>query len=509
MVVTSETESKMPRSSTSSRKECVSASHDSDTVRVVARIRPLNSKERNEESKNAINNNEVSQPNTVSVENHSRVFEYDAVFGPESTQLSVYEQTAGDTVQKNIFKGFNVTILAYGQTGSGKTYTMGTEGGNELPTPTNSNESLNAANVKPTTKLTPPSEEDGIIPRAVYDLFKTRSDMKNGKGRVKVEMSYLEIYNEVARDLLMTGDSDAVSDLQIRESKTEGVVVQNLSRYTVQSPKEVREMMNSGSQRRVTASTMMNSVSSRSHAICTLYVTISPPSDAQEQEPKDPDFDGEADEEIRAKLTLVDLAGSERIKRTGAEGERMKEGININKGLFVLGQVISTLSEIGQQQSSSNLHIPYRDSKLTRLLQDSLGGNSKTVMLACVSPADSNIEESINTLRYAERARNIKNAAVRNVTSTTMTPAEAVALRKENQMLKLRLMEAQMRLGESGAVASGATVVTKGVSASSLSPTSTINEVGSDRNVCLKYLITIYSSILMVYTLCGILTRPI
>jgi chromosome segregation ATPase len=185
----------------------------------------------------------------------------------------------------------------------------------------------------------------------------------------------------------------------------------------------------------------MNSVSSRSHAICTLNVTIAPLENNGEEE------ENHSSEMMKAKLTLVDLAGSERIKRTGAEGARMKEGININKGLFVLGQVVSALSEWGQQGGSkkSNAHIPYRDSKLTRLLQDSLGGNSRTVMIACISPAQSNAEETINTLRYAERTRNIKNSAVRNLVSGGLSSAEAAALRKENQQLKLEL--AQLRDG--------------------------------------------------------------
>ncbi len=158
----------------------------------------------------------------------------------------------------------------------------------------------------------------------------------------------------------------------------------------------------------------------------------------------------ECREQIEAKLTLVDLAGSERVKKTGAAGMRLKEGININKGLFVLGQVVSALSELGQQigssDSTSSIHVNYRDSKLTRLLQDSLGGNSKTVMVACVSPADSNLDETVNTLRYAERTRSIKNSAVRNIVETSMSPAEAAALRRENQILKMKLSEAQVKL---------------------------------------------------------------
>jgi len=407
-------------------------------VRVVARLRPLSAKEIDEDSKEAITTTKT-QSGTITVEK-SRKFEYDAVLGPDTTQSKVYELTAGDTVQKNIFRGFNVTILAYGQTGSGKTFTMGTAGSGDDPS---SDEKADS-----TTKLTPPSKGDGIIPRAVYDLFKKRASLPGGNDRVKVEMSYLEIYNEEARDLMYTGDPSKSPDLHIRDSKAEGVAVQNLSRHVVNSPSDVATLMTEASERRVTASTQMNAVSSRSHAVCTLYVTIAPSEDGESVAD---DNDASA-EEVRSKLTLVDLAGSERLKRTGAEGTRMREGININKGLFVLGQVVSALSELGQQtqqnssstKSSSSAHIPYRDSKLTRLLQDSLGGNSKTVMVACVSPSESNVEESMNTLRYASRARNIKNSAVRNVTSTAMSPTEAAALRRENQMLKLQLLQAQI-----------------------------------------------------------------
>ena len=231
-----------------------------------------------------------------------------------------------------------------------------------------------------------------------------------------------------------------------------------LTSIEVHSPVDVANLMAEAALRRATGSTAMNAVSSRSHAICTLYVTITPSSnqDGNADESRD-DADTSMDafatmastEQIFSKLTLVDLAGSERIKRTGAEGARMKEGININKGLFVLGNVISVLSEKGQGSDPTNMHVPYRDSKLTRILQDSLGGNSRTVMVACVSPADSNQEESVNTLRYASRTRNIKNSAVRNVVATSISPAEVAALRRENQMLKLQLAQAQVKLGAS------------------------------------------------------------
>lgn len=181
------------------------------------------------------------------------------------------------------------------------------------------------------SSLKPPSKGDGIIGRAVYDLFKTRASLPNGTERVKVEMSYLEIYNEEARDLMYSGTKPP--ELHIRDSKSEGVVVRNLSRHVVSCPTDVANLMSEAAGRRVTASTQMNAVSSRSHAVCTLYVTIAPPTaDCDEKKDNDGNSSSSSSEELKAKLTLVDLAGSERIKRTGAEGARMREGININKG---------------------------------------------------------------------------------------------------------------------------------------------------------------------------------
>jgi hypothetical protein len=191
-----------------------------------------------------------------------------------------------------------------------------------------------------------------------------------GAERVKVQMSYLEIYNEEAKDLLSKDASPP--GLQIRDCGGD-VIVQNLSLHNVTSPMEVASLMESAADKRSTAATLMNAVSSRSHAICTLHVRIAPLPDQ-----------ADAEEEITAKLTLVDLAGSERAKKTGAQGTRLKEGININKGLFVLGQVVSSLAELAQQtgsSDSSSIYVKYRDSKLTRLLQDSLGGEYSIVYI--------------------------------------------------------------------------------------------------------------------------------
>ncbi|KAK1733323.1 kinesin family protein [Skeletonema marinoi] len=467
--------------STSSHRASTAPSSNSNTinntttddaasnVRVVARLRPLSTKERNEHSTESIRANvhssSIAVPdhhNDTGNNNNTRKFEFDAVFPPNSSQEQVYQTTCGDMISKSIFRGFNATILAYGQTGSGKTYTMGTDysssdSGKPIAAASSNNNSSSSS-------LAPPAKSEGVIGRAVHDLFSTRNSLPNGRNRVKVEMSYLEIYNEQAIDLLSDDHpTDAsASTLQVRDSKSEGVVVQNLNSFIVSSPGEVAALMEKAGAKRATGSTQMNSVSSRSHAICTLTVTIAPleSSDGGSGSNNEEASSSPRDHAMRAKLTLVDLAGSERIKRTGAEGARMKEGININKGLFVLGQVVSALSELGQSGKTSRSassgnntsHIPYRDSKLTRLLQDSLGGNSRTVMIACISPADSNVEESTNTLRYAERTRNIKNSAVRNVVSTGLSASEAAALRRENQQLKLELaqMETKMHMSQGG-----------------------------------------------------------
>lgn len=403
--------------------------HDTQSIRVVTRVRPLSTKEINERAKESVKAIESSKMIQV---DKSREFYFDSVFGPSTTQKQVYDQTAGDMIRNNLFKGFNVTVLAYGQTGSGKTHTIFGGNGNMISDKMN-------------------DEVDGVIPRAVHDVFHYMDQIPSGKKRMKVQMSYLEIYNEEARDLLSNDPSPP--DLQIRDNGGD-VIVQNLTYHSVSSPSEVAQLMAAAAEKRSTASTLMNAVSSRSHAICTLYVNIYPLLDDQEP-----------GEEITAKLTLVDLAGSERAKKTGAEGTRLKEGININKGLFVLGQVVSSLSELGQNSASCEsgpIHVKYRDSKLTRLLQDSLGGNSKTVMVACVSPADSNVDETVNTLRYAERTRNIKNSAIRNVVVASLSPAEAASLRRENQMLKLKLFQAEAKISSLSSLGTTQNVSMKG-----------------------------------------------
>jgi hypothetical protein len=397
-----------------------SSSSQQSNIRVVARIRPLAKYEIENGSKPIVSclpslgtaSSAVTGPSTepevleVQPANaDKRWFELDAVFDGNSTQQDVYIKSgAQQAVCQDVFRGFNCTILAYGQTGAGKTFSMGSAAGS-----------------------TEVSESDGVIPRATFDLFRTIQEKCDGNAQV--ELSYLEIYNEEIRDLMRDNEEDK-QGLRIRETLNGEVYVSGLKSQPVTSPLDIGKYMEEASKRRVTASTAMNATSSRSHAICTLKIK------------------GILDDSTKfeAKLTLVDLAGSERIKKTGAQGSRRQEGININKGLFILGQVVSALAE---QRPRYKRKPPYRDSKLTRLLQDSLGGNSRTIMLACVSPADFNLDESINTLRYATSARNIKNTATRNVIKS-VSPEEAARLQRENQLLLAQVKEMQEAMRKMG-----------------------------------------------------------
>lgn len=378
----------------------------SGNVRVVVRIRPLSSKEIERGCKESIVEME-SEYGVESLEGGPEIlqvqqagknwFEFDAVIGHRSAQKDVYVRSgAYRSVTEDIFKGYNVTFLAYGQTGAGKTFTMGT--------------------------FSDADENAGILPRACQDLFDTIASKCDGNG--KVELSYLEIYNEEVRDLLSDKIGKAAPQLKIRETLNGEVYVSGLSAKEVKSSQEIASFVEEASSRRVVASTAMNAVSSRSHAICSFKVS------------------GvlEGGEKFTSKLTLVDLAGSERIKKTGAQGDRQLEGIMINKSLMTLGQVVSALGD-----GKKGRKPPYRDSKLTRLLQDSLGGNSRTIMVACVSPADYNVEESVNTLRYATSARAIKNTATRNLMQQ-ISQEEALKLQRENQLLKQQVAELQENL---------------------------------------------------------------
>lgn len=266
----------------------------------------------------------------------------------------------GAEVLSNAFDGYNACVFAYGQTGSGKTYTMMGQPG-----------------------------DDGIIPRLCQELFARTSTVDEGTVHT-VEVSYLEIYQERVRDLLAVGDGGPV--LKVREHSATGPYVQGLTRLAVTVHSEVEMLMRRGNKLRTTAKTAMNDTSSRSHAVFTLHVS------------QRTEHIGEK----ASRISLVDLAGSERVAKTGATGERLKEGAQINKSLSALGLVIKALAAAGDGGSDETF-VPYRDSVLTWLLKDSLGGNAKTVMIATISPSIDNIDETISTLRCVRVATQLSS----------------------------------------------------------------------------------------------------
>ena len=345
---------------------------ESMSVGVAVRVRPLNNKEKNESSEICI---KVDSKDKLITIGSDRNFTFDQVFGMESKQEDVFFGCAKELVFR-VFKGYNATILAYGQTGSGKTFTMGSG------------------------QLTNMKDEDiGIIPRVINMIFHER-EMRKSEAEFIIKLNFIEIYNEEIHDLLSKNSISSGKTLVIRE-KEGSIGIDGICEEQVTDAEGTFACLERGTLERSVSSTLMNSQSSRSHAIFTIII--------EKQAPQEkPDTD-EIDHWV-AKFHFVDLAGSERAKKTGASGATLKEGISINKGLLCLGNVISALTD----ESKRANHIPYRDSKLTRILQDSLGGNANTFMIACVSPAESNFDETLNTLKYASRARHIKNKPVVN-----------------------------------------------------------------------------------------------
>ncbi|XP_010382323.2 kinesin-like protein KIF27 isoform X2 [Rhinopithecus roxellana] len=338
-------------------------------VKVAVRIRPLLCKE-------VLHNHQVCVrviPNSQQVIiGRDRVFTFDFVFGKNSTQDEVYN-TCIKPLVLSLIEGYNATVFAYGQTGSGKTYTIG--GGH-------------IASVVEGQK--------GIIPRAIQEIFQSISEHPSIDFNVKV--SYIEVYKEDLRDLLELETS--MKDLHIREDENGNTVIVGAKECHVESADEVMSLLETGNAARHTGTTQMNEHSSRSHAIFTISI-------CQVRKNVEAAEDGSwySPRYIVSKFHFVDLAGSERVTKTGNTGERFKESIQINSGLLALGNVISALGDPRRKSS----HIPYRDAKITRLLKDSLGGSAKTVMITCVSPSSSNFDESLNSLKYANRARNIRN----------------------------------------------------------------------------------------------------
>ncbi|XP_033889015.1 kinesin-like protein KIF21A isoform X10 [Acipenser ruthenus] len=400
------------------------ASPDESTVRVALRIRPQLAREKIEGCHICTC---VTPGEPQVILGKDKAFTFDYVFDIDSQQDAIYSACTEKLIE-GCFDGYNATIFAYGQTGSGKTYTMGTGfdvsiGENEL----------------------------GIIPRAVKHLYKGIDERKQAaieqglpSPEFKVNAQFLELYNEEVLDLF-----DTTRDIELRKQKSHikihedangGIYTVGVTTRTVNTEAEMIQCLKLGALSRTTASTQMNVQSSRSHAIFTIHLCqVRVCANAEnDNETDNRIMDGSSQmnefETLTAKFHFVDLAGSERLKRTGATGERAKEGISINCGLLALGNVISALGD----KSKKSSHVPYRDSKLTRLLQDSLGGNSQTVMIACISPSDRDFMETLNALKYANRARNIKNRVMVNQDKASQ---QISALRTEIARLQMELME--------------------------------------------------------------------
>ncbi|GAA6044957.1 hypothetical protein NBRC10513_004783 [Rhodotorula toruloides] len=406
-----------------------------------------------------------------------QLFTFDRVIAPTEGQPDVWD--CAEPLVDSFLEGFNATILAYGQTSSGKSYTMGTDRMND--------------------GILGDVERQGITPRAVTEIFdRLAASQRDSKGGLtfSAKVSYLEIYNEELIDLL-AGNRDERPTVQIREDKQGNIFWSGLHEVKVSSAHEVMDLLAAGSALRQTGETQMNAQSSRSHAILSLTVTqrkrtgsapptpsfpampSSPPSPqhnrrlsaiprvsspvpagrsgtptfdrpgsrvglrppSQLGRPASPqDSEGGTWVNVTSKFRFVDLAGSERLKRTAATGDRAKEAVSINAGLSALGNVISALGDPTKKAT----HVPYRDSKLTRLLQDSLGGNARTMMVACVSPTEFNLQETLSTLKYANRARNIKNRAEINETEAGWDDLEHL----QRTIVKLRAEMAALKSGD-------------------------------------------------------------
>ncbi|XP_044062408.1 kinesin-like protein KIF18A [Siniperca chuatsi] len=354
-------------------------------VKVVVRVRPTSDSEKRENCRNVVQvvdnhmlifdpkeediscfgSQRVRNRNINKRANKDLKFVFDHVFGENSTQVDIFENTTKGVLD-GVMNGFNCTVFAYGATGAGKTHTM-----------------LGSQN------------EPGVMYRTMKELFKRMDDAKEEK-EFAVAFSYLEVYNEQIRDLLANA-----GPLAVREDSSKGVVVQGLTLHQPKSAEHILEALDSGNRNRTQHPTDMNATSSRSHAVFQIYL---------KQQDKTASLNPNV---CIAKMSLIDLAGSERASATNAKGARLREGANINRSLLALGNVINALAD----PKSKKTHIPYRDSKLTRLLKDSLGGNCRTVMIANVSPSSKSYDDTHNTLKYANRAKEIKSSLKSNVVS--------------------------------------------------------------------------------------------
>jgi hypothetical protein len=466
----------------------------SETVKVVFRVRPL-SKQEVADGRQVItvanlkencveirlpastSNSSTSDNGQSSSSGEQRVvYPFDAVFDTRVSQKEIYETCAAPVVQ-SVLEGYNGTIFCYGQTGAGKTHTM--EG-----------------NLDDSDQI----GERGIIPNAFQHIFDhvaaSEKAASSGDGddvdggadqttdnadatRYLVRASYFEIYNEEVRDLLagssisVSGSAAAASDqrrqsqsqrtssnggLELKENANGVVYIQDLTWKTVHSVTEILKLLKQGKGRRSVASTKMNATSSRSHSIFSIQIEQSY-------------LDQTGEQQIRVgKLNLVDLAGSERQSKTGAEGDRLKEATKINLSLSALGNVISALVVPASSNKNRHNHVPYRDSKLTRVLQDSLGGNTKTVMCANAGPAEYNHDETLSTLRYASRAKKIQNKPLVNENPKDLLIRQYQA---EIASLNQRLMLAEAKEGQ----------MTEATAADTAHPTTAAAQASSHSNV--------------------------
>eukprot|EP00039_Didymoeca_costata_P016630 m.300660 g.300660 ORF g.300660 m.300660 type:complete len:1171 (+) comp16422_c0_seq10:196-3708(+) len=354
-------------------------------VKVAVRVRPFNRRERDmgESSVVTMHDTQTILSGTMTKDGKDKIFNFDHSIwshdagDPHFQNQDQVFQALGSDVLDNVFSGYNACIFAYGQTGSGKTYTM-----------------MGA------------KDDDGLTPRLCKQLFSRINDLSRDTAKkdmnttYSVEVSYFEIYNEKVKDLISVKESQHT--LRVREHKILGPYVEGLQTLAVPNYEAIELLLAKGNARRTTAATAMNDTSSRSHAVFTMVSTEQWYDKATKRKA-----------EKVSRLSLVDLAGSERVAKTGASGDRLKEGANINKSLSTLGLVIKALADNSSSKRKGG-HVPYRDSVLTWLLKDSLGGNSKTVMIATISPAGDNFDETLSTLRYADSAKRIVNHAVVN-----------------------------------------------------------------------------------------------
>lgn len=379
-----------------------------ESVVVAVRVRPFNSREKGKKAKLCVTMRESQTTITDPETNKPKSFTFDFSFWSHNSEddhfvdNNVVYDKVGKMVLKAAWDGYNSSLFAYGQTGAGKSYSMVGYG-----------------------------EDKGIIPKACGEIFERIKEQTTDNLKFTVESSMLEIYNEQVRDLF-NPSSNKPGGLKVREHPKRGVFVEDLVSLPVKTYQEIDELMEQGSNARTVASTNMNATSSRAHTIFIIQL---------KQTEIERKGDKEEKREKTSKISLIDLAGSERAGDTGASGDRLKEGCAINQSLTALGNVISSLVKVSNTKSKKKkkeIFIPYRGSKLTWLMKDSLGGNSKTIMIAAISPADVCYEESISTLKYANRAKQIKNKAVVNEDKNVKMIRE---LKKEVALLRKKLAQ--------------------------------------------------------------------